>query len=215
MPDAGRGVSVVLLAKHADQAKTRLRLPAASARTAALALAARTVRAATQAQAVGAVHIVTSDRTIAADALGAGADVVWEGPRPLGINRAGALGRDHALRVRADAHVAILVADLPYVRAVDLDDVLEAYDRQGSPGFVADHLGTGTTMLVHGPGSRLGIGFGYDSASMHRRLGYRELRAQGRGLRHDLDTAEDLAQLRRAPHTSRATRQAEWMAPWM
>ena len=194
MPVHVEGISVVILAKHSSAAKSRLGLPPDAARRTALLLAATTIRTALAADSVGAVMVVTSDQTIAADAIESGADVVPE-PRPLGMIRAAALGRQHALDARPHAPVAILVADLPCLRPQDLDVAVEEFQENGVPIYVADHHGCGTTLLIHGPDQMLGIGFGHQSASMHSHLGYREARRPGRGLRTDLDTPEDLARL--------------------
>ena len=141
MSGPSRGVSVVVLAKHTHEAKTGLRLSASSARGTALMLAAPTIRTASAADSVGAVLVVTGDRRIAMDALEVNACVVWEGSRPLGMNRAAALGRSEALKARPDAPVAILVADLPYLCPTDLDAAVEAFGQHGAPTFVADHRG--------------------------------------------------------------------------
>jgi 2-phospho-L-lactate guanylyltransferase len=70
---------------------------------------------------------------------------------------------------------------------------VEEFHEQRAALFVADHHGSGTTLLIHGPNEPMGIGFGYESASMHCRLGYLQARRVGRGLRNDLDTRQDIA----------------------
>jgi 2-phospho-L-lactate guanylyltransferase len=185
---------VVILAKDATCAKTRLLLPPDQARHVAVLLAAATVRTVLSAQTVGAVLVVTSDPAIAVDALQAGADVVVE-PYPLGMNRAAALVRRHAIAARPTAPVAIMVADLPRLTARDIDRVVEAFWIDGRPLFVTDRAGLGTTFMIHGPDCILGIGFGHNSASMHRRLGYGEALEAPSGLRTDLDCLEDLDHL--------------------
>ncbi|WP_157559620.1 NTP transferase domain-containing protein [Nocardioides sp. Soil777] len=192
MSRAGRhAASLIVLAKDAHTAKTRLGLPRNESRQLALRLAASTVRAGLASESVGAVFVVTSDPDISRDALLAGARVVAE-PRPLGMVRAADLGRQRALGGRPDAPVAIIVADLPELRPADLDTVVREFLLTRSPLFVADHQGTGTTFLIHGPERCPGIGFGRNSAVMHERLGYRRAGASPLSLRRDLDTAEDL-----------------------
>ena len=185
-------VSYVVLAKEVREAKTRLGLDRDAAADVALELARRTVRAALAATSSGLVLVVTSDPTIALDATGLGAEVAWEG-RPLGINRAAALGRDRVLAECPLGPIAILVADLPRLRPEELDRAAEEFRRRQRPVFVADHTGEGTTLLMHGPDSRPSIGFGRSSALMHTRLGYEPVRASVCGLRADLDTPQDLA----------------------
>lgn len=194
MTPAAARASLVVLAKDSRAAKTRLQLPREEARLLALRLAASTVRAGLAADMVGAVLVVTSDPDIALDAGEAGAEVVAE-PRPLGMNRAAALGRRRALEVRPDAPVAVVVADLPELYPGDLDVVVRELLATGGPLYVPDHEGTGTTFLVHGPETCPGFGFGRHSAAMHHRLGYRRASTGPPSLRRDLDTAEDLAAL--------------------
>lgn len=194
MTPAAARASLVVLAKDSHAAKTRLQLPREESRLLALRLAASTVRAGLAAEMVGAVLVVTSDPDIALDAGEAGAEVVAE-PRPLGMNRAAALGRRRALEVRPDAPVAVVVADLPELHPGDLDVVVRELLATGGPLYVADHEGTGTTFLVHGPERCPGFGFGRHSAAMHQRLGYRRAGTGPPSLRRDLDTAEDLAAL--------------------
>ncbi|MDR7254202.1 2-phospho-L-lactate guanylyltransferase (CobY/MobA/RfbA family) [Nocardioides sp. BE266] len=91
--------------------------------------------------------------------------------------------------------MAILVADLPDLTLGDLDSVISEHADVGEPIFVADHLGSGTTCLVHGA-RRPGLAFGPDSARLHRRLGYVAALRPLRGLRLDLDTPDDLGALR-------------------
>lgn len=188
--EARRGVSLIVLAKDSRAAKTRLELPRHEARQLALRLAASTVRAGLASEYVGAVFVVTSDPDISRDALLEGAHVVAE-PRPLGMVRAAALGRQRVLESRPDAPVAIIVADLPELEPTDLDTVVREFLVTRSPLFVADHQGTGTTFLIHPPEECPGISFGRNSAAMHERLGYRRAVASPASLRRDLDTAED------------------------
>lgn len=188
------GVSLLVLAKHSQDAKSRLRLPAYQARQLALDLAASTVRVALAAETVDIVLVVTSDECIAQDALASGARVVTE-PRGLGMNRAADLGRRRALELRPHAPVAVVVADLPRLRPTDLDEVVRDHRAGGSPLYVVDDVGTGTTFVIHGAHQRPGFGFGRDSALMHERLGYRCAASSSRSLRWDLDTPEDLEAL--------------------
>lgn len=184
-------VSIVVLAKDVRDAKTRMGLERESANELALCLALRTIRTALEATASGPVLVVTSDPAIGECARGSGAVVVPEG-RPVGINLAASMGREHALRASPRGPVAILVADLMRLRPQELDAVVEEFRARRLPLYVADHHGEGTTLLIHGPHSRPGIAFGLNSAHMHSRLGYAPARRPLRGLRIDLDTPEDL-----------------------
>ncbi len=183
-------VSLVVLAKELGVAKTRLGLDPERAQQVALRLVERTVRAALDAECSGVVSVVTSDPLISEQSARLGAVVVPEG-RPWGMNRAGALGRERALRDRPLSPVAVMVADLPLLRPQDLDAAVLQFRQLGAPMYVPDHHLRGTTLLIHGPEHCPGLAFGRDSALMHRRLGYRSAPRAPRGLRVDLDTPED------------------------
>lgn len=188
------GASVVVLAKDARASKRRLKLQRDEARQVALLLAGSTVRTALEAATVGAVLVVSGDAEIMLDAIDAGADVVVE-PGMLGMNRAAEVGRRCALAARPDAPVAVMVADLPHLLDSHINAVVQEYRATEVPLYVPDHLGAGTTFLIHGPEWSPGYGFGRGSASMHRRLGYKETVTAVSGLRADLDTRDDLDSL--------------------
>lgn len=86
--------------------------------------------------------------------------------------------------------VAALLADLPALRPDDLDAALAAGLR--SRWFVADADGTGTTLLVAGPGTDLDPRFGVGSAERHEASGAAPVRAAVPTLRRDVDTDADL-----------------------
>lgn len=95
---------------------------------------------------------------------------------------------DAAQRWPEDGVVALL-GDLPALRADELSDALrQAADVRR--GFVPDAAGTGTTLLSALPGVGLAPAFGAGSAARHG-LDAARLDA-GPGLRHDVDTADDL-----------------------
>jgi 2-phospho-L-lactate guanylyltransferase len=185
-------LSVVVLAKDTSVAKTRLSPDREHARRLALQLAERTVRTTMLATRTSATFVVTSDPAIAQVSAAAGAVVVDE-ERPLGINLAAALGRSEAVAAHPQSAVMILVADLPRLATRDLDAVAAEALARGEALFVPDHLGEGTTCLVHFPDRRLGIAFGRRSAEMHLRMGYKSAASAPPGIRRDMDTPEDLA----------------------
>lgn len=184
-------VAVVVLAKDAHTAKTRLTVERSTRQQIAWCLAATTIRTALAARSVGDVYVVTSDQRIATDAEVAGACIVPEGA-PLGMNRAATLGRRHAIDASPDSAIAIIVADLPDLEPDDLDQVIAEFRERRRPMFVADHHGVGTTFLIAESHIQMGIAFGRGSAQRHQRLGYEPARRALRGLRVDLDTPEDL-----------------------
>ena len=113
----------------------------------------------------------------------------------------------------ADGVVA-LVGDLPALRPDELAAALAAAAKQPR-SFVADHTGAGTTLLAAAPGTALEPRFGAGSARRHRAIAT-PLPA-GAGLRHDVDTAADLAAAAAVglgPATARHTADAlPWLAP--
>lgn len=179
--------TVVIPAKALPQAKSRL-LPAtadqAGHRRLVEAIRADTVAAARGASAVARV-LVVADRP-GPDGFG-GPVLVQSRP---GLNAAVTEAADHAARSWPEDGVAALVGDLPALTAADLDAALSraaAHPRS----FVPDAAGTGTTLLAALPGRPLRPRFGPGSAARHR-LDAVELPAAD-GLRHDVDTAEDLS----------------------
>jgi 2-phospho-L-lactate guanylyltransferase len=188
----GAEVSVVVLAKDRSRAKTRLLRDRGLASEVAFELARRTMETALEARCARSVFVVTSDRAISREAASLGVAVVAEG-RPVGVNGAAAMGRRRALVNHPDLPVAIMVADLPHLSAGELEAVAAEQAGHGLPLYVPDHLGVGTTCLIHGPDRRPGLAFGRNSAAMHHRLGYVAAQRPVRGLRFDLDTPEDLA----------------------
>lgn len=190
MDPVGIPVSLILPVKETARAKSRLAIDPALRPLVARWLALATTRAALNSPSVGAVWVVTRDKQVAQLVRELGAGVVQD-TGTYGLNPAADLGRRHALAARPAAAVGILVSDLPLLQPKDLDDAVEAFRHHGEPMFVADHHGVGTTLLLHGPRSRPGIGFGGRSAGLHLRLGYRPYDAAP-GLRLDLDTLEDL-----------------------
>ncbi|MGH8861721.1 MAG: 2-phospho-L-lactate guanylyltransferase [Jatrophihabitantaceae bacterium] len=146
------------------------------------------------------VTAIRADTLAAARAAAPVARVVVVGDAPganvtlvqtsRGLNGALRDGAAHAsARWPADG-VAALVGDLPSVRPEELAAALDAAAGHRC-AFVADRPGTGTTLLTARPGVPLDPRFGTGSAARHASIAA-ELDA-GPGLRHDVDTADDLA----------------------
>lgn len=193
--------TVVIPAKALPSAKSRL-LPAVSdpAAHGALvrAIRADTLAAAGEATRVARVLLVV-DR---AEGSPTGPLLLIQS-RP-GLNAALAEAAEHAATTWPEDGVAALVGDLPALRPAELDEAL-ARAAAHRRAFVPDSAGTGTTLLAAGPGVALAPSFGPGSAARHR-LDAVELPA-GAGLRHDVDTAEDLisaARLALGPATASA-----------
>lgn len=146
------------------------------------------------------VSAIRADTLAAVRASASVARLVVVGDRPgdgitlvqssTGLNGALRDGAAHARSHWAQDGVAALVGDLPAVRPDELAAALDAAG-QHDAAFVPDRTGTGTTLLTARPGTVLDPRFGEGSAARHASFAA-QLDA-GAGLRHDVDTAEDLA----------------------
>lgn len=164
-------------------AKTRLAAvsadPAAHRRLVA-AIRQDTVAAARAADGVARVVVVT-DRGVPGDTTFV--------QRTPGLNPALEEAAAAATARWPDDGVVALVGDLPALTPAELADALRAAASHPR-SFVADHAGTGTTLLAALPGVALSPTFGPGSAARHAAVAV-ALNA-GPGLRHDVDTADDL-----------------------
>ncbi|MCX4767937.1 2-phospho-L-lactate guanylyltransferase [Streptomyces sp. NBC_01275] len=150
-----------------------------------------TLDAVLSALSVSRVIVVTSDADAAADAANRNAAVVHDSPGG-GLNHAIVRGVTSARRTLASSAVAVVTADLPCLRAADLDRVLRAAQNH-SRAFVPDHTDRGTTVLTAGRGHRLRPAFEGSSRQRHLDSGAVELRLQhAPSARLDVDTIEDL-----------------------
>jgi len=183
---------VVIPVKRLDRAKTRMSTRPAQQRSAlALAFALDTVRSALDCSQVAAVLVVTDDDEVRAATVALGATSVPDEP-DAGLLAAIAIGADAARRESPHNAVAALVADLPCLRADELDRALSAAAAV-SRGFVADAAGIGTTLLTVLPGHDLDARFGVRSRAAHAASGAVELHPlEAAGLRRDVDTEVDL-----------------------
>lgn len=175
--------TVLLPAKALPAAKSRL-LPATPDarvhRSLVEALRADTLAAAGATEGVARVLVVVDRGT-------PGPHTIVQ--RDVGLNAAVLEGASYAgQRWPADG-VAVLVGDLPALRPAELGAVLRAAACHPVT-FVADHAGTGTTLLAARPGQALRPAFGPASAERHAETA--TALDAGPGLRLDVDTAEDL-----------------------
>jgi len=104
------------------------------------------------------------------------------------LNAAISAAESHARR-RGYSKIAVMMADLPCLRAFDVDDLLRRA-RTIPRGYVADHQGTGTTALTT-TGPALIPRFGRNSAAGHRYDGAVEIEVSVR-VRFDVDEPGDL-----------------------
>ncbi len=197
-------VDLVVPVKSLGTAKSRLRgaadrgvgEPAAHARL-ALALAHDTVTAVLAARRVRHLLVISSDPVVAAELAAVGVEVMPDGDK-AGLNGAYALGAAQLRRRDPGAAIGGLPADLPALRAAELDAAIAAaiatFAHGAARAFVADAEGTGTTLLLAAPGFALDPRFGVGSAMRHGGSGARPLDGDWPGLRRDVDTSDDLRQ---------------------
>lgn len=187
----------------------------------ARAMMADTVAAAAAARGVDEIVVVTDDPAMAGAARRAAGEsspqvsvtVIGE-PDPGGLNPAISAGIERAREDRPGHGVAVLLGDLPALRAADLAGALERAARHRL-GAVADAAGTGTTVLTALPGVPVDPAFGADSARLHLARGHVFLAvATPSGLTRDVDVPADLdavLALGVGPHTARALRAIDAM----
>jgi 2-phospho-L-lactate/phosphoenolpyruvate guanylyltransferase len=179
--------TVVIPAKALPAAKSRL-VPASATpaehRQLVEAIRGDTIAAARAADGVARVLVVVDRPGSAPD----GVEVLVQ--TVAGLNEALAEAAAYARDQWPGDGVAALVGDLPALTPADLADALAA--AAGEPSaFVADAPGTGTTLLTARPGELLAPRFGEGSAARHGEEAARIDAAPG--LRHDVDTVDDLA----------------------
>ena len=182
-------------------------LPAAKSRLAATvtdpgrhadlvrAIRADTIAAASQAAGVARILVVTDrpggtvDEIIDDATTGGVAPVEILIQDEPGLNPALLAGAAHAHAHWPHEGVAALVGDLPALQPAELAAALTeaaGYDT----AFVPDADGIGTTLLTAVPSAALRPEFGVESAARHGRQAHRL--AGSPGLRHDVDTKDDL-----------------------
>jgi 2-phospho-L-lactate guanylyltransferase len=203
--DAPFAWAVVVPVKVLARAKSRI-APLAGPRRPelALAMASDTVSAIVASRAAAQVIVVTDDPVAAGDLAAVGATVVPDEPR-TGLNAALTYGAACAERLWPGSALAALSADLPALRAAEVDVALRSAARWPA-AFVPDLQGTGTTLYTAAPGVPFRPGFGLESRRRHAEGGAAELLLPGiEGLRQDVDTPEDLraaARLGLGPRTA-------------
>lgn len=208
---------VIVPLKRLSRAKTRL-TPVSAAlpgsdddhrgahRALVIALARDTLAAVLAAARVRRVVVVTAEPDLVTEAaLGPPERLEAVDDPGRGLNAALRAGSEHLRAAGPGPAVAALQADLPALRAAELDDALGvALARTGeaspaaSAAFVADRHGTGTTLLVTAAGRPPVPRFGPGSAAAHRAAGAVALDGTWPGLRADVDTPADLDAVRAA-----------------
>lgn len=175
---------VLVPVKALDMAKSRLELVAPMRRSLAMAMLHDVAEACTQAEGVGAVTVVSADDE-AVD-VPATASLRCRGED---LNEDLVAAIDATRRSLPDVGIAIVVADLPALRAVDLKAVLDAAPRDRA-SFVAGRDG-GTTVLILPAGVDVEPSFGPGSAARHAVVATSCADAAP-GVRCDVDSMDDL-----------------------
>ncbi len=158
-------------------------------RALAAAFALDTVAACLAASSIAEVLVATDDAAFSVELAGLGAQTVPDG---VAMDLNGTLRQSAAeARRRWPALVPVVVtADLPSLRAADLDDALGALS-PGEAAYVADTDGLGTTLYT-APYEDFDPRFGPGSALAHDASGARPITAALPRLRRDVDDLSDL-----------------------
>jgi len=184
--------TVIVPVKGTALAKSRLGLADSDRAALALAFAIDTVSAALAADRVERVVVVTASDAVAIRLRELGAIAVRESSS-AGLNPAITDGLEVARVEAPDAPVAVLLGDIPALDPADLDAVLDRA-LEHSRAMVADAAGVGTVLVTALRGIPHHPKFGGASRAAHLAAGYVELDVDAaRGLRHDIDTLDDLA----------------------
>ncbi|MFJ5956471.1 2-phospho-L-lactate guanylyltransferase [Paenarthrobacter sp. NPDC092416] len=147
-----------------------------------------TVAAASAVPSVRRIIIVSSDPS----AVVAKSKVRMLADPGHGLNAAVEAGIAYARLLDGDGPVAALTADLPCLKAVDLEYALHCAERHRL-AVVPDRQGTGTTLIAALPGAGVRALFGDDSLRSHLLAGHRLLPIPADStLRADVDTIGDL-----------------------
>ncbi|MEJ7925425.1 2-phospho-L-lactate guanylyltransferase [Sphingobium sp. AN641] len=136
-------------------------------------------------EAIGDVHLL-------APAPEAGLDTAWLADGGAGLNAE--LARAHAT---IKGPLLIIHADLPHLTPADVSALLAAA-RDAGAAIAPDRHGRGTNALALTGDPPVAFAFGEDSFARHMRLLPDAAIVRRPGLARDLDTAEDLAEARRA-----------------
>lgn len=218
---AGPHWSVVIPFKGAPHAKSRFAENFDDARRAALAVAllTDTVRAVRAVGAVTRIIVVSNEPNVAeailseesgAPRLGtqqtgteqtgaeqAGAELIILADPGGGLNAAVSHGIRQARNIDDRAFTAAMVGDVAALQPDDLTHALAESVALFHTGtaltLVADHDGTGTTMITAAPGAVIEPHFGVDSCAEHQAAGHVLLQLPAESsLRLDIDSAEDM-----------------------
>lgn len=119
-----------------------------------------------QARAFETVFVVTSSRQVSRIAAALGASVIAE-PGEKGETEAVAFGLA-VIKAKGIQAALVIPADIPLLRAADLESLCEQQPLAPSVFLVPSHDEMGTNALLLSPPDVLRLRFGYDSFAYHR-----------------------------------------------
>lgn len=187
-PSVPAGVTLVLPIKATAEAKSRLCLSPAGRQIVMRSFVDHVVGVARASRRVARIAVVGSVELVP-DPAG-----VRHLPEPRldgGLNAVVTTARHWACLAVPDRPIAVLPVDLPRLTVAELDLALTVADGV-ERAFVPDAAGTGTTLITARRPELLISAYGPGSAAEHERLGLMRLDGAGVGLRHDVDTPDDL-----------------------
>lgn len=207
MPPVPGTHAVLLPVKPPVRGKSRLvGLPDEARAMLARAFALDTAEACLATESVGRVLVVTDDAFFASEVRGLGCTVIPDGVSG-DLNGTLLQAAAEARRLWPDLRPAALCGDLPALRPADLAAALAAAQTDGTPAFVRDAVGSGTTLFTASYAA-FRPRFGPDSAALHLQAGAAPIDGELVSLRHDVDTLDDLRAVRAlglGPRTALAT----------
>jgi 2-phospho-L-lactate guanylyltransferase len=187
--------AVVVPVEPPARGKSRLTgLPDDLRRSLAAAFALDTVAACLAAEHVGAVLVVTDDAPFATELTALGCTAIPDGVSG-DLNASLCEAAAEARRRWPQLVAAAVCADLPALRAAELDDALGRAEA-GVACFVADAAGVGTTLYT-APHDVFSPHFGHRSREAHLAAGAVEVAGDLASLRRDVDDLADLRAGRR------------------
>jgi 2-phospho-L-lactate guanylyltransferase len=191
--------TIIIPVKRLAAGKSRLRGAQWANDELVLAIALDTIAAVLAAEPVESVLVVTNDPTLSVAAGALGAKIAPDTP-DAGLNAAIVHGE---ATLGTSVARAVCNGDLPALRPAELTAALITAREDGAGGssaprrrYVADHMGTGTTLLWAPPGVPLDPHFGLGSSAAHAASGAVPLDGDWPSLRLDVDTPADLAAAR-------------------
>jgi 2-phospho-L-lactate guanylyltransferase len=184
---------VLLPVKPPARGKSRLTvfsgLPDPVRRQLAEAFALDTAEACLAASSVGAVLVVTDDAGFSSHMRALGCAAIPDGVSD-DLNASLVQAAAEAARRWPDLVPVALTADLPALRAADLDAALSSVPA-GRPAYVSDAEGVGTTLYT-ATGPDFAPRFGEGSSRAHRDAGAEPIAGDLASLRRDVDSIADL-----------------------